>query len=78
MPLWLLPFLLKYGVPVVIAILEKSGLTNWAEKVAVKAGYSLLEDVKGLKRYSAPSDYPNPPNPNPTPNNLTVTPPSGE
>lgn len=61
MPAWLVPLLIKYGVPVVIAILEKTGVTNWAESVALKAGYTIVEGAEGLKRYSAPSDFPNPP-----------------
>lgn len=59
--MWLL--VLKYGVPLLIQILEKIGFVNWAEKLALKFGYEILKDVEGLKTYSAPSDYPNPPKP---------------
>lgn len=61
MPVWLVPLLIKYGIPIVISILDKTGAINWAEKVALKAGYNIVEGAEGLKRYSAPSDYPNAP-----------------
>lgn len=58
MPAWLLPLLIKYGVPILIKFLEKTKAVNMAERIAVKAGYEILTDIDGLKIYSAPSDYP--------------------
>lgn len=61
MPVWLIPLLIKYGVPIVISILQKTGAINWAEKVALKAGLGVVEGVEKTRVYSAPSDYPNAP-----------------
>lgn len=65
----MLAILLKYGLPLIFSILEKLGLVDKAEKLAIKYGYTVLKDVEGVRTYSAPSDFPNPP-PTPTPNNI--------
>jgi hypothetical protein len=71
MPPFVAALLLKYGVPLAIYILENTGFTNWAEKVAIKAGYAIYTDAKGIKVYSAPEDYPHPPAPPASTNNLS-------
>jgi hypothetical protein len=68
--MWL-GLLIKYGVPVLITILDKTGAASWAERVALKAGYGIIEGVSGLKRFDKPTDYPNAPPQERTPNNLT-------
>lgn len=40
MPLWL--------VQIIIVILQKTGLVNWAEAMAVKAGIAVVDGVKNL------------------------------
>lgn len=71
-PAWVISLIIKYGVPLAISILEKTGFTNWAEKVAIRAGYTVYEDISGLKTYSKPSDYPQAPIEQAATNNLTV------
>lgn len=54
----MMALLLRYGIPVALQILTKLGFINWAERIAIKAGYSVVEAVEGLKTYSAPTDFP--------------------
>ena len=61
MPAWLISLL--------VAVLQKTGAINWLEGVAIKAGLNGIQDLKKIKTYSAPTDFPNPP-PQETPNNL--------
>lgn len=78
MPAWLLPLLLKYGVPLVIKLLTKLGVTNWAERVAIKFGISAYQEIQNIHIYSAPSDYPEAQNPTPATSNLKVEQPAGD
>lgn len=72
MPASVVALLIKYGVPFLITVLQKTGVTNWAEGLALKAGYSLYQDVQGTKTYTAPTSFPNSRVANPTPHNFTV------
>ena len=55
MPVWLLPFLVK----LLVAVLEKTGFISHAEKVAVKFGVKVVEEVQDIKTYSDPDkDFP--------------------
>ena len=47
-------------------------MINWAEKVALQAGYYVYEDMQHGKLYVAPPSFPNSPIENPTPHNFTV------
>lgn len=62
MPAWLITLLLRYGVPLVLTILQRSGLVNAAEAWAARFGIGVFEDTKVS---SAPTDFPNPPPENP-------------
>ena len=72
MPSWLLPILLKYVLPIVIQWLQKEGYINAAESLAAKGAVDIYKEVKSIKVYSAPEDYPNPPSENPATTNLKV------
>lgn len=58
MPAWLLTLLMRYGVPLAIEILRRSGFINWAEVLAIKAGMSVKETIESLETFSEPSDFP--------------------
>jgi hypothetical protein len=60
MPPWLFPLLLKYGVPLLITILQKTGAVNWAERLALKVGAKAVEAVEEIKAYQ---EYPADPKP---------------
>lgn len=55
----------KYGVPILITILQKSGAINAAERLGLKA----IDKLENLKTYSEPTDFPQAP-PVPTDNNI--------
>jgi hypothetical protein len=54
----MLALLLKYGVPVLLQVLQKTGFTNWAESLALKFGYEVIEEIEGVKTYSKRTDFP--------------------
>lgn len=54
-------FVQKVVIPLIIWGLHKSGMTNWAETMALKYGLIIVHDIGGLKVYSKPSDYPQSP-----------------
>lgn len=56
----LLTAFLKYGVPLLIELLEKWGFTSAAEAVAAKTIDQIIVDVRELKTYR---EYPNDPKP---------------
>lgn len=58
MPAWLLPLLIKYGVPVLIAILRKTGFIDAAEALAIKAGVKVAQAVETLETFHNPEDFP--------------------
>ena len=58
MPAWVIGLLIKYGIPMAITFLRQSGAINWAEKVALKAGYEVYEDAQGIKIFNKPDVYP--------------------
>lgn len=50
MPVW--------AITLLIAILQKVGLVNWAEALTVKVAKKVVDEVKDLKTYSDPKDFP--------------------
>lgn len=61
MPAWMLAALVKYVLPLVLSELLKTHAATHAEALAVKLGMNTYVDIKGLKKFSAPTDFPNPP-----------------
>lgn len=49
MPIWLLPLLLKYVLPLIIQWLEKEGFMGAAESLAAKGVANLYVDLKNIK-----------------------------
>lgn len=41
MPVWLIPFLIRYVLPAILMAAQKSGLINEVEKVLINFGLSL-------------------------------------
>lgn len=54
MPVWLVPLLIRYVLPVILQAAYKSGLINLVEREIIKFGMS-------LKTYHEPEDFPLPP-----------------
>lgn len=61
----ILPILVKYGIPLAIQLLEKTGALNEAEAYGVKAWIA----AKEMHKYYQASDFPDAP-PQPTNNNI--------
>jgi hypothetical protein len=49
MPVWLLPLLIKFVLPIVLKVLEKTGCVNAAEKLAIKAGTKIIEVAESVE-----------------------------
>ncbi len=58
MPAWLVAAFIKYGVPLIISILQKTGAVNAAETFALKFATKTVEDLGNLKTYHEDSDFP--------------------
>ncbi|MGB9154406.1 MAG: hypothetical protein WCD70_15120 [Alphaproteobacteria bacterium] len=71
MPVWLVPLLVKYGIPLVISILQKTGIISGVEADGIKAGTHVLKAVESVKTYSQPDDFPDAVNQIPVQTNLT-------
>jgi len=46
-----LPLIVKYGLPILISALQKTGFAKTAETMALKFGAVLVKDAEGLKEY---------------------------
>lgn len=51
MPAWLLPIIWKYGVPLLIALLRKSGAIDRAEGLAARAVIYAENNIKTYEEY---------------------------
>lgn len=58
MPAWIVTLLLRYGVPLAIQILKKTGFINAAEALAIKFGVKVKEIIDNTQTYSSPTDFP--------------------
>lgn len=45
----MLALFIRFGVPILIQILQKTGAANWAERVAIKFGSEVIESVENLQ-----------------------------
>lgn len=61
MPAWLSLILWNIVLPDLITWLRKDGHINAAESLAARGAVSLINDVKSIKKYAAPTDFPHPP-----------------
>lgn len=54
MPAWLIPLFWKYGVPLLIQILTKTGAINKAEALAAKAAVWVENNIETYEEYPQP------------------------
>ena len=71
MPAWLVPLLIKYGIPLAISILQKTGVVNAAEAFGLKAGTHVIQVVSTIKATPDYTGTGNDPLPNATTNMTT-------
>lgn len=69
-PAWLMVILVKVVLPIIIQELVKSKLISQLEADGIEDLAGLINVLKGIKTYSEPEDFPNPPPKTRTPNNL--------
>lgn len=69
-PAWAMTILIKVVLPLLIQELVKSGVISQLEADGIEDLGGLVKVLKGVKFYSAPSDFPNPPPETVAPNNL--------
>lgn len=70
MDVLLLEMFEKEILPFVLKELVQSGVMNQLTASAITSYEQFLSFMKGIKTYSAPTDFPNPPPQELTPNNL--------
>ena len=51
MPVWLMPLIWKYGVPILIQILQKTGAVNKATALSAKAAVWAENNIKTYAEY---------------------------
>lgn len=56
-----MPMIPAWAISLILTFLQKSGFDAWAEKMAIKLGWKILQDVTGLKTFHAPEDFPEAP-----------------